>query len=163
MKTLVVVDLNGRVVSLMLSDLTSVPVRGSFYIFDGTRFEVTETIEFLGFRTINGQRLSGMEKMMEVMKVVYGEGLRAMSAQAGMTDIGYTAEPQATTTGGIILPEKQVEREFDHVLFVRAKPAAAGVGALPSVRLTDAAVPLDGEQRLSDGDTTEAAQAHVEQ
>ncbi|MBY0551993.1 MAG: hypothetical protein K2W95_32215 [Candidatus Obscuribacterales bacterium] len=161
MKTLVVVDLNGRVVSLMLSDLTSVPVRGSFYVFDGTRFEVTETIEFLGFRTINGQRLSGMEKMMEVMKVVYGEGLRAMSAQAGMTDIGYTDEAQPTTSGGIILPEKQVERDFDHVLFVRAKPAAVA-GALPTVRL-NAAVALDGEQQLVDGDASVATKAHVDE
>lgn len=153
MKTLVVVDLNGKVVSLMLSDLTSVPVRGCFYIFDGTRFEVTETVEFLGFRTSNGRRLSGVEKLMELMKVVYGEGLRAMSAQAGMTDIGYTDSPEATTTGGIILPETQVERDYDHVLFVRAKPVRTA-DVLPTVRL-NAAVALDGEQALTDAGTDE--------
>lgn len=156
MKTLVVVDLNGRLVSVMLSDLTSVPARGSFYIFDGNRFEVTETIEFLGFRTLDGRRLSGQEKLMDVMKVAYGEGLRAMSALAGMKDVGFTDQPEASTAGGIILPEKQVAREFDHVLFVRAKPVRSA-DALPSVRLTTAAVGPDGEQGLTDEQTPVAA------
>ncbi len=159
MKTLVVVDLPGGLVTLMLCDLALAPTRGSFYLFEDKRYEVIETLEFLGFRNRNGIQLSGAQKLMAVLSSVYGDAVKAMTAMTKRKDIGHSDEPEQTTHGGIILPgntaggialpENQFAGDFDHVLFLRTKPVT---GTLPSVRLNAVAALGDGAQSLTSED-----------
>ena len=149
MKTLVVFDLNGSLVSVMLSDLAGCPTRGSSYFLEGKRYDVSDTVEYLGARTlVDGRQLSGHEKLLAILTAVMGDAMKAMAAVAGMKDIGHSDKPlDSITTGGIIVPEKHVARDFDQVLFVRAR-LSRSAESLPPLRLSQSALAPDAADGL---------------
>ena len=100
MKTLVVIEIPGAVLSLMLSDLTSVPVEGRFYVFEGKRYEVTEVTEFLGFRGRDGKEIGANTKLLEMLTAVYGNEMKAMAVMAMLKNIGATDHEVCATTHG---------------------------------------------------------------
>lgn len=150
MNTLVVADLPGGLVSLMLQDLAVAPVKGGFYIFEGMRYEVTETLEFLGFRGRDGKVLTGPEKLRAVLTSVYGDQMKVAVAMAQRKHIGSTEEKTGTIVLGL-----DVNLEFEHVLFLRMKTVSV---PFKPVRLTGA-VPDRWEDGAGEAETSTEATA----
>lgn len=144
MNTLVVVDLPGGLVSVMMSDLALPPTRGSFFVFEDHRYEVTEVVEFLGSRTRDGRRLSADQKLLSLLETVYGAG-KGAEKLAGKKDVGYTDKPAEVTPGGIILPDQPDKQEYDHVVLLRTKSAVPG---FTPMRLNAAGSVPDEQQDL---------------
>lgn len=146
MKVLVVVEIPGAVLSLMLSDLTSVPFEGRFYVFEGKRYEVTEVTEFLGFRGRDGKEIGANTKLLEMLTAVYGNAMKAMAVMAMLKNIGATdLEVCATTPGGIQLPaSSSVKPDFDSAIFVRAVPVKSDA-IVPPITLSSLAATGDSD------------------
>ncbi len=156
MKTLVVIEIPGAVLSLMLSDLTSVPVEGRFYVFEGKRYEVTEVTEFLGFRGRDGKEIGANTKLLEMLTAVYGNEMKAMAVMAMLKNIGATDhEVCATTPGGIQLPASSaMKADFETAIFVRAVPVKSDA-IVPPIRLSSLAATGDSDQLAPNGDGKE--------
>lgn len=150
MKTLVIFEIPGAVLSLPLSDLVSVPTEGRFYVFEGKRYLVTELTEFLGFRNSDGKEVGTNSKLLELLKAVYdGDELRAMAVLAKLKNIGKDeAETSQTTAGGIIMPGRMpVNTDFDKVIFVRLQLSKSDT-ILPPIRLSALAAEPGGDDAL---------------
>ena len=149
MKTLVIVDMPGKVLSLPLTDLVSTPTQGRFYVFEGKRYEVTEVTEFLGFRDSVGKEVGTNGKLLQLLKVVYnGDDVKAAFVVDSMCNIG-SIDTNATTPGGIIMPMLKLRVDFDSAIFVRVKPVKGE--DRPSIKLNALAETGD-KQSLVDGD-----------
>lgn len=153
MKTLVVIEIPGAILSLALSDLTSVPAEGRFYVFEGKRYEVTELTEFLGFRGRDGKEIGANSKLLELLTAVYGDGMKAMVMMAQLKNIGSAdLEVSATSAGGIIMPaQSPVKSDFDSVLFVRALPVKSDA-IVPPIKLSPLAATGDSDLLAPDAE-----------
>ncbi|MBX9570056.1 MAG: hypothetical protein K2X77_14245 [Candidatus Obscuribacterales bacterium] len=158
MKTLVVIEIPGAILSLPLSDLTSVPSEGRFYVFEGVRYEVKEVTEFLGFRGRDGKEIGANTKLLELLTAVYGDAMKAMAMMAKLKNIGSAdLEVSATSAGGIIMPgHSPVKTDFDTALFVRALPVKSDA-IVPPIKLSSLAATGDSDQLTPDGDAKEGA------
>lgn len=160
MKTLVIVEIPAAVLSLPLSDLITVPAEGRFFVFDGKRYQITETTEFLGFRGSDGKEVGANVKLLQLLKAVYdGNEMTAMAVLAKLKHIGSEDKAGPATTGGIILPSTQsFASDFDSVIFVRASSVKSD--NTPPIKLSALAA-TDDRQDLLAGDAA-AAKAPVE-
>lgn len=125
MNTLVIADSPLGLLRLLLSDLAAAPSKGRSYVFDGTFYEVTSVVEYLGSQTALGKELSGSTKLLKLLKAVFAvEDADAAALISGMKDIGSYAAAERKTSGGVITPGLSLaDVSYDHVIFIRLKQA----------------------------------------
>lgn len=138
MRTIVVFQVPGALWYCELEDLAGKPVRGSFYVHRGNRYEVTEVTESLGVNTPDGSRLrSGNEKLLEILGVLFDQQT-ALGLFASLTNIG-SGDASNTTTGGIITISTGLVGAFDNLVFVSMKQDKKSATSVKLAGLTSAA------------------------
>lgn len=142
MKTIVVAEIAGRLVSLPAEDLAAPIVRGAVYFFGGQRFRVGEVLEYLGSHDLNGNPVSGNEKLLALLKDVYKNDAAVAAKMADLTSIGSDVPKDNRTSGGIIVPNKAAKLAFDNVVFITWDQGAVRL-SIPAHSLTDHKVPLE--------------------
>ncbi len=156
MKTLVVAEIGGKLVSLPSTDLAAPIVRGAVYFFGGQRFRVGEVLEYLGSHDLNGNPVSGNEKLLALLKDVYKNDASVAAKMADLTSIGSDVPKDNRTSGGIIVPSKAAKLSFDNVIFITWDTGAVRL-AIPAHSLTDIKVPMEPASVDEHGDGLQAA------
>lgn len=156
MKTLVVAEIGGKLVSLPSTDLTSPIVRGAVYFFGGQRFRVGEVLEYLGSHDLNGNPVSGDEKLLSILQDVYHNNVTVAAKLADLKSIGSDVPKDNRTSGGIIVPSKAAKLSFDNVIFITWDTGAVRL-AIPAHSLTDIKVPMEPASVDEHGDGLQAA------
>lgn len=144
MKTIVVAEIGGKLVSLPSTDLAAPIVRGAVYFFDGQRFRVGEVLEYLGSHDFNGNPVSGDEKLLALLKDVYKNDLTVAAKLADLKSIGSDVPKDKRTTGGIIVPSKAAKLSFDNVIFITWDTGVVRL-SIPAHSLADDDVPMEPE------------------
>lgn len=142
MKTIVVAEVFGKLVSLPVDDLAAPIVRGTVYFFGGQRFRVGEVLEYLGSHDLNGNPISGNEKLLALLKDVYKNDAAVAAKMADLTGIGSDVPKDNRTSGGIIVPNKAAKLAFDNVIFLTWEQGAVRL-SIPAHSIADINVPLE--------------------
>lgn len=142
MKSIVVAEVAGKLVSLPVDDLAAPIVRGTVYFFGGQRYRVGEVLEYLGSHDLNGNPVSGNEKLLALLKDVYKNDAAVAAKMADLTSIGSDVPKDNRTSGGIIVPSKAAKLSFDNVVFITWDQGAVRL-SIPAHSLTDHKVPLE--------------------
>ncbi len=146
MRTIVVFQVPGALWYCELEDLAGKPVRGSFYVYSGNRYEVTEVTESLGVNTPDGSRArTGNEKLLEILGALFDQQT-ALGLFASLTNIGSgDANAGNKTTGGIITISSGLVGQFDNLVFVRMKQDKKAAATTIKLSAVTAAVKSDGD------------------
>lgn len=142
MKTIVVAEIYGKLVSLPLDDLAAPIARGTVYFFGGQRFRVGEVLEYLGSHDLNGNPVSGNEKLLALLKDVYANDAAVAAKMADLTSIGSDVPKDNRTSGGIIVPNKAAKLEFDNVVLITWDKGSVRL-SIPAHSLVDNVVSLE--------------------
>lgn len=142
MKTIVVAEVGGKLVTLPLSDLGAPLVRGRVFLLGGQRLRVGEVLEYLGSHDLNGKPISGNEKLVALLTDVYKDVAVAIAKMADLTSIGSDAPKNPSTSGGIIIPSQAPQLVFDNVIFITWDSGLARV-SIPAHSIADASQPVE--------------------
>ncbi len=155
MKTLVVAEIGGKLVSLPFSDLAVSPFRGMVYFFGGQRYRVGEVLEYLGSHDIDGKPVSGNEKLLAILKDVYKNDATVAARMADLKSIGSDVPKDSRTSGGIIVPSTAAKLVFDNVVYIGWDSVVTRL-SIPVHSLVDPRVPLESVEVIAT-DPLEAA------
>ncbi len=156
MKTIVVAQIGGKLVSLPLSDLGVPPARGVVYVFGGQRYRVGEVLEYLGSHDLNGKPVSSNEKLLAILESVFGPGKANLN---NLTSIGSDAPKNNVSKGGIIVPNQQAPvLAFDNAIYLTWDTNVVRAVSIPAHSIASQSVPLQAPGSGDGEDPVAAAQ-----
>jgi len=142
-RTIVLFHLNDELVYLELADLAAKPKNGENITLEGHRYQVSEVHESIGEFKVDGQRRSGMDKLLEILALRFDD--QAIPLLARLRNVGSGDQP--VHTGSIILPTSTLVGDFDHAVLAVLKPYGNKVtgNLLGQLHQFAAGVPLHAE------------------